>query len=291
MISGDVIPANFRLIDVQAGCIVHPTTQPSYFVLSYVWGASEGDLRATTTNIDDLKMPHSLTQRALPQTILDVMKLVSSLGGKYLWVDRFCILQDDEVDKALQIPRMDSIYSLAELTIIAASGSDAHVGVAGLSVPRKLEQDICPVSPTLAMMTIPTENRFPNCTYSRRGWTLQERLLSRRALMFTEDQAVWMCGCADWAERISLEPRNSSLESSHPWEVARNILGSCDHGEFSYNLSREQYSNLPRFYALKEFSNESDALDAITGVLRRISRITGDKLYWGHILVVSSTSP
>jgi len=169
MLSNDDVPDNFRLIDVQAGCVVSSVAKPSYFALSYVWGPSENDLRATSMNINNLKKPHSLTQEVLPRTILDVMKLVLDLGGKYLWVDRLCILQDDEVDKSLQIPRMDSIFCLAELTIIAASGSGARDGVAGLSVSRKLEQDICRVSPNMALMTFPPDDAFPSCTYSQHG--------------------------------------------------------------------------------------------------------------------------
>ncbi|OCK73655.1 HET-domain-containing protein [Lepidopterella palustris CBS 459.81] len=279
----DDIPANFRLIDVKARCVVDSIVKPSYFILSYVWGPSGNDLCATSANINDLKKPHSLSQRALPQTILDVMELVSDLGAKYLWVDRLCILQDDDMDKSLQIPQMDTIYSLAELTIIAASGSSAHDGVAGLSIPRKLNQDICPVSSKVALMTVPTENSFPSCTYSRRGWTQQERLLSRRALMFTEGQTFWSCCCADWTERLSLEPCSSSPDII-PWEVPKVLLGSYERSEFYRDFSREQYSTLPRFYALKDFSNESDALDAIAGLLRRISRVTGDDFYWGHML-------
>jgi hypothetical protein len=283
--SGDDFPASFRLIDLQADCIVDSIVKPSYFALSYVWGPSEGDLRATSENIDNLKMPHSLTQEALPQTIRDIMKLVSDLGGKYLWVDRLCILQDDEADKSLQIPQMDTIYSLAELTVIAASGSGAHDGVAGLSNPRKLDQDICRVSSRMALMTFPTENPFPSCSYSRRGWTFQERLLSRRTLMFTEGQVFWSCCCTDWTERLSLEPCRSELEAN-PWVIPRIHLGNCERVPVEYyrDFSLQQYNELPRFYALKEFSDESDALDAITGLLHRISRVTGDEFYWGHLL-------
>jgi hypothetical protein len=140
MVCNDDVPPNFRVINVHTECVIDAPIKPSYFALSYVWGRfAENDLRATSENIDNLKKEHSLTQEVLPQTILDVMKLVFELGGKYLWVDRLCILQDDENEKARQIPCMDSIYSLAELTIIAASGSDAHDGVAGLSVPRSVE--------------------------------------------------------------------------------------------------------------------------------------------------------
>jgi len=285
MLGDDDLPDNFRLVDVQAGCVVDSPVNPSYYALSYVWGLSENDLCATSANIDDLKKPYSFTQVSLPRTILDVMKLVSDLAGRYLWVDRLCILQDDDVDKSHQIPRMDSIYSLAELTIAAASGSGAHDGVVGLSIPRKLDQNICRISPNLALMTIPTENEFPNCTYSRRGWTLQERALSRRTLMFTEGQAFWSCSCADWTERLSLELCNSGLKANL-WAVPRIHLGNYEPapGEHHRDFSRQHYNILPRFYALKEFSNESDALDAISGLLRRISRVTGDEFYWGHIL-------
>ncbi|KAE9364256.1 HET-domain-containing protein, partial [Stipitochalara longipes BDJ] len=194
MMSNDDVPPNFRVINVHTRCVIDAPANSSYFALSYVWGRlGENDLCATSENIENLKKEQSLTQEGLPQTILDVMKLVSELGGMYLWVDRLCILQDDENDKAQQIPRMDSIYSLAELTIIAASGSDAHQGVAGLSVPRLVEQDTCRIGHSLALMTIPTSNTFPSCTYSKRGWTFQERLLARRSLMFTEDQAYWSC--------------------------------------------------------------------------------------------------
>jgi Heterokaryon incompatibility protein (HET) len=285
MLSNDDVPPNFRLVDVEASCIVDSIVKPSYFALSYVWGPSNDDLRATSANIVSLKKPYSLAQEVLPQTILDVIKLVAGLGGKYLWVDRLCILQDDEADKALQIPQMDSIYSLAELTIIAATGSGAHDGVAGLSTPRKLDQEICQVSSNLALMTIPTENTYTSCVYSRRGWTLQERVLSRRALMFTEGQAFWSCGCADWTERISLEPCGLKLETSQ-WTIPRIHLGNYElvPGEHYQDFSRQHYNILPRFYALKEFSSESDALDAIAGLLRRIARITGDEFHWGHIL-------
>lgn len=284
MLNDDDVPANFRLVDVQAGCVVDSPANPSYYALSYVWGPSESDLCATSANIDHLKRPYSLTQEALPRTIHDVMKLVRDLGGKYLWVDRLCILQDDDLDKSLQVPRMDSIYSLAELTIVAASGTGAHDGVAGLSTPRNLDQDICRISSKLALVTIPTENEYPSCTYSRRGWTLQERALSRRTLMFTDGQAFWSCSCADWTERLSLEFCNLGLKVGL-WAIPRIHLGNYEPapGEHYRDFSRQHYNILPRFYATKDFTNESDAMDAISGLLRRISRVTGDEFYWGHI--------
>jgi hypothetical protein len=36
----DDIPSNFRLVDIQAGCIVDSPVKPTYFALSYVWGPS-----------------------------------------------------------------------------------------------------------------------------------------------------------------------------------------------------------------------------------------------------------
>ncbi|EXJ73255.1 uncharacterized protein A1O5_03015 [Cladophialophora psammophila CBS 110553] len=288
MLQNDSIPPNFRLIDLQKRCVVNSPAHPSYFALSYVWAPSENDLRATSANIDDLKKPYSLTQEALPRTIFDVMQLILGLGGRYLWVDRLCILQDDDMDKSLQIPRMDSVYSLAELTVIAASGSGAHDGIAGLSVPRKVHQDVCRISPTLALVTFPTKNLYESSVYSHRGWTLQERVLSRRSLMFTEGQASWSCICADWTERLCLEP-DRSAQGANSWTISRIHLGSYERvpAEYYRDFTQNHYRHLPRFYALKEFSHDSDALDAISGLLRRITHVTGVEFSWGHLLTTS----
>jgi hypothetical protein len=103
--------------------------------------------------------------------------------------------------------------------------------------------------------------------------------------MFTTGQAFWSCGCVDWTERLSLETCSSGFETN-PWVVARNHLGNYEPapGGYHRDFSRRHYNILPHFYALKDFSNESDAQDAIAGLLRRIAHVTGDEFYWGHII-------
>jgi hypothetical protein len=56
-------------------------------------------------------------------------------------------------------------------------------------------------------------------------------------------------------------------------------------GDYYRDFSRHHYNNLPRIYALKDFTNSSDIQDAISGILRRCTLVTGDSFYWGHILV------
>ena len=56
----------------------------------------------------------------MPTTIKDAFDVVTRLGERYLWVDRLCILVDDEQDKLEQMSNMDLIYSAAVLAIVNA---------------------------------------------------------------------------------------------------------------------------------------------------------------------------
>jgi hypothetical protein len=67
----------------------------------------------------------------IPRTILDAMRLVESLGERYLWVDLLCIIQDDEVFKHEEVNDMDSIYANACGTIVAAQGKNSNFGLRG----------------------------------------------------------------------------------------------------------------------------------------------------------------
>lgn len=61
------------------------------------------------------------------------MVVTLCLGYTYLWVDRYCINQHEDMPRQHQIDQMDIIYSRAEVTIVAAAGDGGNDGLPGLS--------------------------------------------------------------------------------------------------------------------------------------------------------------
>jgi hypothetical protein len=59
------------------------------------------------------------------------MFVTLKLGMRYLWVDRYCINQDDPEEKHGAIRNKDSIYRNAFVTTIAAAGSGSDYGLQG----------------------------------------------------------------------------------------------------------------------------------------------------------------
>jgi Heterokaryon incompatibility protein (HET) len=49
----------------------------------------------------------------------DAVRVTKTLGLRYLWIDRLCIVQDDEEDWARESSQMCNIYEGAVLTISA----------------------------------------------------------------------------------------------------------------------------------------------------------------------------
>ena len=71
-----------------------------------------------------------------PQTVLDAMEFCKTMGQRYLWIDRYCIVQDLPEQKHDQLRAMGIIYHYAYFTIIAAEG-DALIGLPGIQTPLK----------------------------------------------------------------------------------------------------------------------------------------------------------
>ena len=67
------------------------------------------------------------------------MQLVAQLEERYLWVDRLCIIQDDEAQSGRQIRAMAFIYHQAYVTIIVAAAWDCNEGFSGIKgiTPRR----------------------------------------------------------------------------------------------------------------------------------------------------------
>lgn len=83
-------------------------------------------------NIDD--RIQGIEVHKLPKTFQDAVRVTRELGKRYLWIDSLCIIQDDPDDWKREAMKMETVYSMAYLTIAATS---AHDSAQGFLKPRQ----------------------------------------------------------------------------------------------------------------------------------------------------------
>ncbi|EKG11053.1 Heterokaryon incompatibility [Macrophomina phaseolina MS6] len=84
---------------------------PPYEAISYVWGSHD-----KTHMIRLLPGNRTLAVTASVDKVLSDMKKHSTTG--YLWIDQFCISQEDELERSHQVTLMGEIYSKARRTLV-----------------------------------------------------------------------------------------------------------------------------------------------------------------------------
>ncbi|ORY02743.1 heterokaryon incompatibility protein-domain-containing protein [Clohesyomyces aquaticus] len=180
------------VIDVESDCLVELPHDSRYMALSYVWGAQAG-AQARQKRMESLKTPGSLPGPSkvlsLPATVRDTIHLASKLGIKYLWVDRLCIIQDNEEYKKKQLSQMAAIYENAFITVIAVDGERADHGLRGIGLSSQMRQyrpRMFEFSPDLCLLSSNFEEEEKSYLHKwhMRAWTFQERAISRQKLIF-----------------------------------------------------------------------------------------------------------
>jgi hypothetical protein len=320
-ITREEMPDSLRMIDVKAQCVVPAATMqtPRYVALSYVWGGPQKvTLRKET--FDVLTKPGVFQDILLPQTIADAIAVVEILGERYLWVDSLCIIQDQTEDRVAQIQCMDLIYTGALLTIIAASGKDSDAGLPGLRPSTRtnvqvtaqvmratvhtrpdehvLDHHGMSLMTTLTPQKIEFDHYLEETTWYTRGWTMQERVLSKRNLIFTGEQVHWECEGGSWCEesefdfwsrrfyryakepsllppRVMMHPRLGRQAKLEELNTTKN-KPSDDQWFWGH------YCHLVMRFTQRKFTNDGDMSDAFAGILRPLSRIHNMRFIWGH---------
>jgi hypothetical protein len=123
-------------------------------------------------------------------------------------VDALCIDQSPNptesqmIEKRKQLDMMATIYDCATVTLVAETGEDSNAGLSGISAPRliQLKENI----DGYVLFTVLQEYNLEakGSTWSHRAWTMQEELLSRRLLRFTESQVLFDCAVGHLEEGL-----------------------------------------------------------------------------------------
>lgn len=96
-----------------------------YITLSHCWGQSRPP---STTKANLSSHMASMPLQSMPKTFRDAVKLVRLLGYRYLWIDSYCIIQDDEADWQRECASMAAIYSNCVVTLASPYASNCHAG-------------------------------------------------------------------------------------------------------------------------------------------------------------------
>lgn len=126
----------------------------------------------------------------MPKTIRDAVRITKELGHRYLWVDQYCISQRNDAHKDQQIRNIGKTYQGAALTNVAASSTSSHSGIAGISSDRETGLKTCEVDGRVVLKILRTEPiAYTHASpWWQRAWTLQEGFLSKRLLVFTDQE-------------------------------------------------------------------------------------------------------
>lgn len=219
------------------------------------------------------------------------MSLVKTLGERYLWVDALCIVQDDPVQKHLDIQRMDFIYSKAFATIVAMHGKDADAGLPGVRggtrEPQRLEWVRSSRSspgaeatglehtPKLSLVSTapPLQLALELSKWDSRGWTFQERLLSRRCIYFSRWCVYFQCRSSTFCEMGEELPKVGEISMTGPvnpffsLDAHTSQIGKASVEPTPKQWDFQVYKELVEMYTSRELSFSSDILEAFSGIL------------------------
>lgn len=205
-----------------------------WIALSYCWGKTPF-LRLLSERKKEYEL--GISMASMPRTFQDVIKLTRLLDLRYLWIDALCIIQDSDKDWREQSSQMPTIYASAYLTIASSANSTPFDGLFDernydFTHNPCVNLDLGPENGILEF-TMRREchsaaghsNHDPLVKdhLSDRGWCLQERILSRRFLVFHPTEIQYTC-----AKQILLE---SYYEQDHIWQLKQR-------GTFGANVRR-----------------------------------------------------
>ncbi|KAF2189976.1 HET-domain-containing protein [Zopfia rhizophila CBS 207.26] len=248
-----------------------------YIALSHCWGklTKERKREFCTTNDNIKTRLNGFSFLILPKTFRDAVRVTRELGIQYLWIDSLCIIQWNQKDWKHEATRMEGVFASAYCTIAATSAVDSEAGFLKRNVSNEciLAQAASGRQFYICADTDGSNNHVDiddfndhveKAPLNTRAWVMQERVLSRRTIHFSDKQMYWECGEGVYCENLT------RLES---YFRKKFFMGDRRTMEFIHFLSEA--------YSKRHLTEDTDRCVAISGLEARIARARGCQSRYG----------
>jgi Heterokaryon incompatibility protein (HET) len=233
--------------------------------------------------------PASGLPKDIPLTIQDAIWVTKALGYRFLWVDKYCIDQDNESEKRQQCGLMGPIYAGSQITIFAL-GPDSNYGLPGVSSrPRFQQRQSTTIERYEFVSTmLDPQLSITQSVWSTRGWTYQEGLFSTRRLFFTDYQVYFECNAMNCAESFKSNLGILHIRSGQRFRAyhraGKFVCGNSNqYSHLNVSRSKENHRKVDTIrrcqyqiqqYSTRELTNKDDVLNAFAGIARFYARTT-----------------
>ncbi|KAI0538258.1 heterokaryon incompatibility protein-domain-containing protein [Xylaria digitata] len=247
-----------------------------YIALSYAWGSGE---RFITTQANFEAHRRCIPLAKAPNAFTQTFQVTRDLGYRYIWIDALCIIQNDNDDLGRELATMGEIYRHATFTIFAAGAPDVFAGLFQKRDPylyrpctldMKTATDEGVVSERVTLGTVVTGPNY----LKKRGWVLQEEVLSSRSLLFGK-QLSWQCTASEASEtRPAPRPRKTALTHGRAtcedklklWLYAPSKMGDAPRETWWRWNQYDAWYSVMEEYSIKNLSFAKDQLQALSGL-------------------------
>lgn len=235
-----------------------------FIALSYVWGTAETKHNTVRSNVMQRIQRGGIVAQDLPRTIQQAISLTKDLGLRYIWIDALCNVQGSVSSWKLNAENMDIVYGNAHLTICAADGDNSNAGLAALD-PGEIEKPLqVPYGiGSQLLVSRPSENVIRDSVWNQRAWTFQERILSRRCLVFAGKKIYFQCRSSNMSQDVY--PDETGTGWSSDWKNSPlRTLGI----EWLERQPISFYMKCVSLYTGRRLTKPQDILAAFDGVAR-----------------------
>jgi hypothetical protein len=208
----------------------------------------------------------------LPKTFQDSILVAQRFSIAYLWIDSLCIIQDSLEDWRKESVLMGNVYSSSYCNISATAAVDGADGLfcdGQMSDLRMVQlsayNDERPLSAHHSDFFTKSIDSAP---LNKRGWVLQERLLSRCNLHFGEKQLLWEC-CEENACEIMPDGLVSGIDCplmKNTVSIMRGLKPLRIHGDRIDLWAYGKWADIVQAYTEALLTRQTDRLVAISGL-------------------------